>query len=317
MKVYSFSKVIYDGYLSMDLFLFMIRQKFSRIFKFMGLIPSMFAFFIKHITMSELMERFYKVVSDNITVSELNMFKVNSMHKVDLVGFGITPDDKDCLIITGEPSFLIDLFIDRSHYTVICSEYNLQTSRFDGKVNLEKYKGDNLRAMGIARISQLFVHSLKDQSLLKMSDYIFIYRGSTIIDYSTYKPKLRDRIDYGIMNKSALIFTILSLVTMLFMVLVASIVSIFVDPVLTYVVAYLIWSIVIYSIASSFNKETPQKGNSIITFYVALVPNFLAILVLILIFKVGIGIASGVVFLLAGLVAFPLLAFIIRFYQIK
>ncbi|MDH6603676.1 hypothetical protein OKW23_000817 [Bacilli bacterium PM5-9] len=315
MRIFSFSRVIYDGYLTLDLFVFVIRQKMTRIFDFFVLFPDIINFLLKRIDSTKMFEKFYYILLSSITVSELNLFKVNNIHKIDLEGFGIVKDNPKDVIVTGEPSFLVDLFINRNKYNVICTEYDLHSRKVVGKLCLHRHKIEKMKRAGINYINQLFIFSFKEKELMKMADYILVYRDEEVIEYDSYRATLKDRLFYNITNKKLITYCFLAFFWLLVMIIISSILSFFVDAVASYLIGYILWFIATYISTVMYVNNEHFTIDHALNYILGIIPNFLLQLLFVLIFCSIIGLHSWFVILIGGLLAFPLLIFMTRFYR--
>ncbi|WP_423363685.1 hypothetical protein [Mycoplasma sp. P36-A1] len=312
MRVFSFSKVIYDGYLSIDLMFFIIKLKPRRLFSFLTLIPDLIKYLLKMINSTKLANHFYEVLLSNLTVSDLNLFKVSNIHKLDLGGFGVGKED---LIITGEPAFLLELFINRNQYNCLCTEYDLRNREIIGGLNMGNNKILNLKKYKINHINQLFIYNFRDKALMKMADYILVYRDHEVIDYDQYEMRLKDMILYNSTNKKWLSFLILSLATMVLAVVSAEILTIFLPLLEAFLIGFFLWICVTYYLTTTFINEQPFNFDNIVGYIIGIIPNFLTALLIVLSLGVFIGFNVGIVMLLAGIISFPMLIFVLRFYK--
>ncbi|MGL4383598.1 MAG: hypothetical protein ACRCTA_07770, partial [Bacilli bacterium] len=303
MRVLNFDKVVYDGYATLDLFIYIIKSKPTKIFKLLKLIPRLFLFLIKRIDDRKLVEDFYILLLQNITISELEVYKINNISKLDLVGFGIDQND---VIVTGEPAFLIDLFIDRTQYKVICTEYDLHNSLISEDICIGENKAKSLIANGIEQITQLFVANLKEKEIMQMADDIFIYRDHEVFDIDTYKPRLKDRIFYNISNTNTIIFVILSLFTMFLALLIQMVTSYFFEGVLSYLLGYIFWLVSLYPLFVTLVHKQLFSLDYLGNFILGFLHNFLLQFILIVIFNKILGWNASVVFLLSNLISYPL-----------
>jgi len=315
MRVFSFNGVIYDGYLTYDLITFVLKQRFSRVFKFKVLIPDLISFLLRRTDITQFLEKVYKVLLDNVTVSEINLFKVNNIHKIDLEGFGIVKDNPNDIILTWEPSFLVDLFINRNKYNVICTEYDLHTRKIIGKVCVHEDKIATLRKHGIDHINQLFVYSFKEKELLSMADYVFVYRDHELIEYEAYEGTMRDQITYSVTNQRLISYVFIAFISLLFMFVFATIAAFFVDGVFAFLLGYIMWFSMTYIVTLTYVNKKTFTVDHLFNYFLGIIPNFLLQLFLVIVFCEIIGLYSWFVILISSLLAFPLLVFLLKFYK--
>lgn len=315
MRVFVFNKVIYDGYLSVDLFLFVIRQKFSRIFAFLHLFPDFIKFVLRKIDISEFAENFYKILLDNITVSELNLFKVSNINKIDLDGFGITKDNPNNLIVTAEPSFLIDLFINRNKYQVICTNYDIRTRKIVNRLCLHENKIKELRDVNIHSIDQLYIYSFQEKEMMNIANIILVYRDHELISYDSYEGTLKDSAIYDIAKRKLLIYLTIAIFWFVISFIIAVILSLSGSGIAAFIISYFIWVIASYVSTVIYVNEESFNMDHIIGYLLGVIPNFLLICFLVIIFTGILGLYPWFVFLVSGIIAFPLLFFLTRFYK--
>lgn len=314
MRVFNFSKVIYDGYLSIDLMLFMIRIKPMRVFSFLALIPYLVKYLLRMISSTKLANQFYDVLLSNLTVSDLNLFKVSNVHKIDIDGFGI---DKNDVIVTGEPGFLVDLFVNRQQYNVICTEYDLRNRQIVGELNMAKRKVVSLHKHRIHHIRELFVYSFKEKEILKMADYIFVYRDHEVIDYDNYEMTLKDMLTYYATSKRWVAFVFLAFAVMVVAVIAGEILTLFMPIIQAYLVSFFLWVCLTYYATVTYIKKQPFNFDNILGYLLGVAPTFLMATFVVLALGVLIGFNAGVVMLLAGIFSLPFIIFMLRFYHFE
>lgn len=317
MRVISFGKVIYDGYPSLDLFIFMIKQKFTRIFVFFDLIPVLLKYVFGLTSFVKVYSHFYTIILNNITVSELMLFKVNNIHKVDLEGFGLKPNNKNDLIISLEPSFIIDFFINRNEYQVLCTDYDVRTR----KVLREDWLASNrikvLKKVGVSYINQLFIYSFKETDMMNIAEYTFVYREHNLIELNQYEANLFDRLLFNVFNHKFIIFSSFIILLGLITSLLAIGLSFFASPLLAWIYSFIVWAVLGYLMAIKVFNERTFTGKYIIPFAISVLPTFLCQLLFFMLFYVLIGFWFWSTQLLAFLLSLPFLIFIVRFYPMN
>jgi hypothetical protein len=315
MRIFIFNKVIYDGYLTLDLIAFFIKQKFSRVFVFRALIPDFLKFLFRRSDITQLLEKVYAIILSNVSINEINLFKVSNIHKIDLKGFGISPDNKKDIIVTWEPSFLIDIFIDRNHYNVICTEYDLHTRKIDGELCFYDEKIRRLKQVGINKIDQLFIYSFEEKQLLNIADYIFVYRDHELIDYDNYEGNLRDRVTYNMANLKLVSYLFIAITSFIGMILVAGVASFFIDVVASFLIGYICWFIVTYILTVTYVNRQYFSTDHLLGYTLGIIPNFLLQLFFVILLCAIVGLPTGLIVFLGAIVSFPLLIFLIKFYK--
>lgn len=315
MRVFSFNRVIYDGNLSFDLFVFIIKQKFSRIFKMVYIIPFIFLYMLRRIEIKRLIEIFYELLLHDLTITELNLFKTTNLYKIDLGGFGIVKDNPNDIIVSSEPSFLIELFINRNKYNVICTEYDIRRRKIYGEFCVDKEKIKILNAHNINHVQQLYIYTFKDKGLMKISDYIFIYRNHELIEYETYKPDIKDKLYYNIFNQNLIVYLGLSLLLTIALGIISIFLSFFINPMETFIIYYIAWVAISFYIMLNYIDRKRISVDRVKNYLLGILPNFLMSVFLIMLFVQSIGIIYSLVGLLILLISFPLLIFVARFYK--
>ncbi|MDR3215462.1 MAG: hypothetical protein LBT75_04200 [Bacilli bacterium] len=314
MRVITFSKVIYDGYPSVDLFLFLIKQKYSRIFAFFDIIPDLFLYAFGRISTVQLYSHFYSIVLDNITVSELMHFKVNNIHKVDLEGFGLKPNCKDDLIISLEPSFIVDFFINRTEYQVLCTEFDVRTRKVLREDWLTSNRLNVIKHIGVSYINQLFIYSFKETDIMNISEYTFIYRDHQLIELRKYESNIFDRIMYNILNRKIITFYAFAFLIGIITSFIALGLTSFGNPILAWAYSFIIWMILTYLMATRIINEKRFTSKYIVPFLISITPCFLFQLFWVLLFQVLLGFYTVVNIPIAGILSYFLLIFFVKFY---
>ncbi|MDR1782083.1 MAG: hypothetical protein LBR40_03690 [Bacilli bacterium] len=317
MRVFSFSKVIYDGYPSLDLLLFMIRQKYRRIFVFFDLIPDLIKYAFGLVSLEKVYNHFYTIILNNITVSELMLFKVNNIHKVDLEGFGIMPNSKDDLIISLEPSFIVDFFVNRNEYQVLCTDYDVRTRKVLREDWLTCNRTSVLKKIGVSYIKSLFIYSFKETDMMNIAEYTFVYRDHNLIELNRYDANLNDRLMFNILNNKFIIFVsvlaALGIVTMILALIFSAITL----PMLAWIYTFIIWSVCSYFAVTRIFNGKNFTGKYIIKYIISILPLFLFQLTFLLLFYVLIGFWFWSTYIVGCILSFVLIIFFIRFYPIN
>ncbi len=315
MRVFSFNKVIYDGYLSYDLFAFVIKQRFFRIFKMVNLIPFLVLYILKRIELKRVAEKFYELLLEDLTITELNLFKASNLYKVDLSGFGIVKDNPKDIIVTAEPSFLIDLFINRNKYNVMCTEYNLRNRSIAGGLCVEDVKLQVLKANNITRIQQLYIYTFREKTLMKISDLIFIYRNHELIEYDTYVATLKDKLYYSLVNQKTIIYLGIASILFVGATIFSFLLSFVIEPIQAFLIAYLSWYVVSFLINLTYIDEKNFTTTKLISYSLGILPHFLFSLLLFITFSVIIGFYFWLVMLIVALITLPMLVFVASYYK--
>lgn len=317
MRVFNFTKVIYDGNASLDLFIFFVKQKYSRIFSFFKLLGPIFMWVTKRGSMKDIMELFYQIILADITISEIELFKVTNAHKVDLEGFGIIKDTNDYVIITSEPTFIVDLFINRNKFNVICTEFDTRSFKIIGKLCVGEEKLNRLRQVGINAIKELYIFSFQEKALMKISEQILIYRNAHLIEFETYEVTLYDRIRYSLLTYNFFAFLMFTIVSMGVVFILSTIFSFGTNPIVAFSIAYLIALALNFIINYHYKTINQTSINAVIGYFLTFLPNYLFLLFAVLVLSVILPVPLWLVVLVFNVIAFPLIAFVVRFLQFQ
>lgn len=314
MRVFSFNKVIYDGYLSADLFFHVIRNKPTRIIDFLQIIPTLIMFAIGRLTSKQVFEKFYKLLLSDITITELELFKANNIYKLDLRGFGVERND---FITTMEPDYLVDLFLDRKKYRIICTKYDLRNYKIIGELAEGKELLRRLEEEGVMEIEQLFIYSFKEKSLIEIAASVFIFRGHVLIDFNTYDGTLRDRIWNSLLHRKTVSFIFITFITLIITIAMSMFFSAISDVTRAFILGYLLWILGSYFLVMQFVFKSGISFRSAFRYIASFLPNFLLQLFLIILVTMLIGFNSSIVLLIVGIVTYPLLIFALKFFDFE
>jgi hypothetical protein len=314
MRVFSFNKVIYDGYLSADLFFYVIRNKPTRIIDFLKIIPTLIMFAVGRLTSKQVFEKFYKLLLSDITITELELFKANNIYKLDLRGFGVERND---FITTMEPDYLIDLFLDRKKYRIICTKYDLRDYKIIGELAEGKELLRRLEEEGVMEIEQLFIYSFKEKSLIEIAASVFIFRGHVLIDFNTYDGTLRDRVWNSLLHRKTVSFIFITFISLIITIVMSMFFSAISDVIRAFILGYLLWILGSYFLVMQFVFKTGISFRSAFDYLASFLPNFLLQLFLIILITMLIGFNSSIVLLIVGIVTYPLLIFALKFFDFE
>jgi len=319
MKVCLFTRVIYDGNLTLDFVLYLLRLKPYRIFSYLSLLPDLVLYLLNKITPTQLANKFYKVVLRGIGDEEYQLFKINNKYKIDLTGFDMEQGD---IILTGEPSFLVDSFIDRTKYKVICTEYDIEKRAIIGELNMGHQKLENLKKNHVHTITMLFVNSFKDSELIRKALVTLVVRNHEIIqfeqydeDQPVYQMNFTDYIQHSLTNRKWLLYAILSIAAMFLCMIIALFLSINIPIIEAYIVSFFLWICITYYVTVTHIKEQNFNLNNVQGYLLGIVPALLAGSLITLILGTWLYLPKLLVLFLAMIVSIPFLLFELRFYD--
>lgn len=315
MRVFTFGRVVYDGILSVDFFLFILKQHPFLIVDIVGLIPHYLKLLFSQSSEKALLNKFYNILLGECTTLELEHFKLEHIHKMDLVGFAI---DKNDLIITTEPSFLINIFINRDEHKVICNEFDLHLGHFKGPFINSSNKSSLLKKLGLGKIKDLFIYSFREKGLMEMANNIYIYRDHKIIDFDSYTCILRDRILYNMGSFKLVSFFIVNFLVSILTFIVANVVNIYTnDMTISFLIAYVTWLLVTFGIMTMLILNERFSLTNLAKYTAGVLPNFLFQVILLILLYYIIAIPTVITFSLMCILSAPLLLFIIKFIKFQ
>jgi hypothetical protein len=318
MRVFAFTKVIYDGNLTLDYILFSIKSSPKRIFSYLAMMPLLLRYLLKQISLTDLANIFYRVLLTNITYSELQLFKINNRYKVDLEGFGINDNENmQDIILTSEPSFLVELFIDRSKYKVICTEYDIKNYKIIGLVNAGKEKLERLRKSGVNRITYFYVYNFKEKDVFRICDFVLIYRNDTAYAFEDYQMTLKDYLWHNFTNQKWLLYLLLALLVGIFTIIGATFLSLAIPIIEAYIITFALWLCITYYFTVTNIKKENLNMYNVLGYLRGLIPCLLIGALFVLLLGTFLALPSFLVLLIAGLVSAPFLVFELRYYNFE
>lgn len=314
MRILSFTKVIYDGNVTFDLVCFILRYHPTKFFQLLKLIPS----FLKYITLfkgeTEFISEFYSVLLKNITASDLKHFQITNSHKVDLEGFDVTKQD---IIVTGEPLFIVQLFIPTDEYNVIATRFDVKEMKIVGEYCYRDEKIRRLNEVGIKTIDQLFIYNFREKKLLEMSRNIFVYRGHNLIDFDTYVGRFSDKLLYSVTNEKFVAFMSFFTISAFAGFILTNLIAIFIPLLYSFIIVFIIWLITNYITTTKYILKRKYDIKSFGKFSLSLLPCFLVQVLMILIFKNFLGIFDVVTLLLCFVSGTIMSVFSVRYIESK
>lgn len=182
MNIYDFDKTIYDGDSSIDFFKYsMLKNK-----KNLLLLPSIGVTYILYLfklkDKATLKSKFFSVVK-NIDNMDEAIEEFWEKHSKKIKQFYINNREKEDIIISASPEFLLKGICDKLEVNLIASNFDKKTGALIGNNCYGEEKVKRLKEIGIESCDRFYSDSKSDTPLKLIAKKAFLVRKDTISEW--------------------------------------------------------------------------------------------------------------------------------------
>jgi putative flippase GtrA/phosphoserine phosphatase len=312
MNVYDFDRTIYNGDSSVDFYIFVLCKKPYLIvllpFQALGMAQYLFGIYSK-----ENMKENFFIFTRFIPVQEMVLRFWDKNRKKIKSWYMRQKQDAD-VIISASPEFLLEpLVCGYLGVTLIASRIDENTGKYIGKNCFGEEKVIRLHeAYPDSVIDNFYSDSLSDSPLAKKAMQSFIVKGQKTIFWNDYKPDFIEKIKRTYFTREFILFVFCGGMGTLVNFISSLIISIALNPSVSYVLGYGISLFVAYSLNAKliFHHKISRIG--FIKFIISYIPNFLMLFGFVLVFLNLMHWNKVIVYALAGLLGLPVTFLLVK-----
>jgi len=314
MNVYDFDHTVYDGDSSVDFYRFVLCQRPYLIvflpFQVFGMTLFLFGIYSK-----ERMKETFFIFIRYIPVQEIVSYFWDHNRKKIKLWYLSQKDDSD-VIISASPEFLLEpLVCGYLGVTLIASRIDPCTGKYIGKNCFGEEKVARLcAAYPNCIIDNFYSDSLSDVPLAGKAQQSFIVKGQNIVPWDNYKITSFDKIKKTYFSKDFILFVFCGGMGTLTNFIFSLIISITLNPSVSYILGYAISLFVAYSLNAKLIFHRKIVCRDFIKFVISYIPNFLILFSFVLIFLNILHWNKVIVYALAGTLGLPLTFLLVKIF---
>ena len=190
VNIYDFDNTIYDGDSSVDFFKYCIGEDKRCLFILPKFALMSFLYFIKIANKEQLKSCFFSFIKyfSDIDKMALNFWKHK---KYKLKEFYIKCMNKNDIIVSASPYFLLECVAQKYGIKLIATEMNKKTGKIKGKNCHGNEKVRRLKKENIYECEEFYSDSLSDEPLSKIAKKAYIVKKEKIIPWDEYKKQFK------------------------------------------------------------------------------------------------------------------------------
>jgi len=312
MNVYDFDRTIYNGDSSVDFYKFILCKKPHLIV----LLPVQawgMALYLFGVYSKENMKEKFFIFIRFIPVQEMVLRFWDKNRKKVKSWYMRQKQDAD-VIISASPEFLLEpLVCGYLGVTLIASLIDENTGKYIGKNCFGEEKAVRLyEAYPDGIIDNFYSDSLSDAPLAKKAMQSFIVKRRETILWNDYKPSFVEKVKRTYFTREFILFVFCGGMGTLTNFIFSLIISMALNPSVSYVLGYGISLFVAYSLNAKLIFHHKISGTGFIKFIVSYVPNFLILFTFVLVFLNLLEWNKVIVYALAGLLGLPVTFLLVK-----
>jgi HAD superfamily phosphoserine phosphatase-like hydrolase len=311
-NVYDFDGTIYDGDSSIDFYFFVLRIRPL----LMSHIPFFFIQTLRYtfglVSKEKWKESFYQpIIKHNDFDRLIQLFW--QKYKSKIKSFYISNKNVNDIIITAGPDFLIrPLLNELGVYHLIATRFDIDGGKILGKNCHGAEKVNRLKStFPNIIVKEFYSDSNSDLPMTHISNNSYKVSGNSILVWDL-DDRSNDINHLNFLSLEFIRFAIIGGAGTLTNFSISLIVSLFIDPVATYVLAYFLSLFVTYTLDSKLLFKKKISVLSYLKFVISYIPNFVILLSFVALFINVLNWNRIVVYGLAGILAIPLTYVIVK-----
>jgi putative flippase GtrA len=317
MNVYDFDRTIYNGDSSFDFYIFVLCKKPYLIV----LLPIQawgMALYLFSIYSKENMKEKFFIFIRFIPVQKMVLYFWDKNRKKIKSWYMLQKQDAD-VIISASPEFLLEpLVCGYLGVALIASQFDGNTGKYIGKNCFGEEKVIRLyEAYPGSIIEKFYSDSLSDAPLAKKAMQSFIVKGQKIMPWNDYKPTFAENVKRTYYSREFILFVFCGGMGTLTNFIFSMIISIALNPSVSYVFGYGISLFVAYSLNNKLIFHQKISFIDFLKFILSYIPNFLILFSFVLVFLNLIHWNKVIVYVMAGLLGLPVTFLLLRIIVFK
>lgn len=304
VNIYDFDHTIYNGDCTLDFYFYCIKKKPGLIFTMFKPAFAACLFLLRVKSREYFKEAFYTSFLPHVDAAELlPAFWKSHMYKIR--PFYLVQKERSDLVITASPRFIVQHATDNLGIRLIASEVDPKSGKLLSKNCRGKQKVTMLHKSKILRsqggIGSFYSDSLSDAPLAALAKKRYIVRKGKV-EESDFTPSAQG----SFLSLDFVRFLIIGGVNVLVGVSSSSLLSLFIDPLVAFVLGYAVSLLVGFFLMSSFVfSSTVFTPVQFVKYCLGYVPNFAIQAVIVTVLYHGFGVHHIIAYCVAAIIAVP------------
>lgn len=317
INVYDFDKTIYDGDSTVDFWKFCLKHHKKILFS----TPSLILPFIKYcfgiIDKTKFKECFFRFLK-KLPDADAEVKAFWDTHFVHIKDWYLSSKEPSDVIISASPEFLLRPAAEKLGVSLIASSVNPLNGKFTGENCKGEEKVKRFRAeYPDAEIKKFYSDSLSDTPLAEISNEAYIVSGDKIIPWNEYHPSGLTKMKKTFLSKDFLLFIFCGGVGTLTNFICSLLISLLIDPTVSYVFGYFISLFVTYALSAKLIFSAKLKPLVFGKFVISYLPNFLIQIIFVALFINILGWHKAIAYALAIIIGLPISFLLVKVFAFK
>lgn len=300
MNIYDFNKVIYNGNLLLDFYLFILRKhfieaitlSFKLIFKFIGYI------FGKY-TLSELNSFIYSYLYYTSDVETL-ISQFHNKYKNKINNTDLTNND---LIISNLPDYLLVPFLAHFPSKYICTNFDKSSKQ------VSKYFDENITNLS-NNYNNYYANTNYNIEISKKCKKTYVLH----VELSKYTPSLKTKLFKTFFDKSFILFLFVGVINTFNGIIFSSLYSIAFQANIAFIFGYITSLTISYLLNSLITFREKLSFNKYIKFCISYIPNFIIQNLIVFIVYNTLHLHKLIAYLLAAIIGIPVTFILMKIF---
>jgi Phosphoserine phosphatase len=314
INVYDFDKTIYDGDSTVDFHWYCIKKNKKVLWALPGTVFALVLYVLGIYSKTTFKEKFYhflKYVKD-IDKTVLEFWRA---YDKKIKPWYLEKSLGSDVIISASPDFLLSPICNQLGIKLIASIVDNKTGKYTG-VNC--YGDEKLKRLGDElpgyTINEFYSDSLSDRPLSLIAQKSYIVLKNTLIEWDDYSPSLLQKMKVTFLSIEFLLFVFCGGMGTLSNFIFSLIISIKLNPTISYAFGYALSLFVAYSLNSLLIFKEHVNFAKFAKFVASYIPNFLILFIFVCVFLNYFGCNKVVVYAFAGLLGLPVTFILVKFF---
>lgn len=275
MNIYDFDKTIYNGDSSVDFFKYCLKKNKKIIILLPKIVIAMLLYILKIYDKEKFKSVFFSFVKYFKNIDQI-VLEFWEYKKYKLKNFYLKNAQKDDIIISASPEFLLKPIAVHYKFTLIATNVDENTGELIGKNCYGEEKLKRLNKMKIKKCNCFYSDSTSDLPLSKIAKKAYIVKKENILEWDKYKPSLKKKILNLLFNRDFIVFTAIDFINLINSVwLILDYSSLKFKVILFYICIFLINAMFSYSLNSILNFKSKLSFSKLLLFVCDNIPKLL------------------------------------------
>lgn len=317
MNVYDFDKTIYDGDSTIDFWKFCLKRHKKLLITLPGLLPAAVKYCLGLISLTKFKEKWFQFLKQVPDIDiEISAFWKTNFSKIK--EWYLAEKKETDVIISASPEFLLKPATDKLGVSLIASRVDSSNGTFSG----ENCKGAEKVIRFNAeypeeKIGKFYSDSLTDTPLAELSDDAYIVSGNIFTSWNEYELSGFDKMKKTFLSKDFLLFIFCGGVGTLTNFICSLLISLIIDPTVSYVFGYFISLFVTYALSAKLIFSAKLNVLTFGKFVISYIPNFLIQIIFVVLFINLLGWYKAIAYALAIIIGLPISFLLVKVFAFR